>query len=115
MTRLYSKEGDVMVIIVQCLCPMRHCILALAFVNCTPEQGIEMLKIKVAGLIGSDTIAPWCGLCDAKEPTWFYEPGVTAFKTIDEARLVLEAVESLQMASRAEARVRILQERARKN
>jgi hypothetical protein len=81
--------------IVQCLCPSRHAILALAVevkVGITsPQKAIEDLRDMATGLIRHGEINPWCGICHSRE--WTYEAAPTRFATIEEAKPHLEELE----------------------
>jgi len=80
--------GERRVWIAQCLCPSRHCIMAAADEadNEAAAQAIKSrLRRQVVELLRSETINPWCGICDAKRPTWKYELGRTTFATMNEA------------------------------
>lgn len=91
----------------QCLCPKRHCIVALSFMeDVSDESTIESMKAAVFALTYSGSmkahpelaivreamhlpegIDPWCGLCGAKKETWMYEVGrVRKGTTLDDLR-----------------------------
>ena len=71
--------------IVQCLCPSRHCIMALAFdpAESDDTSAIGRLKEDVTGLLAGGQLDPWCALCLSRD--WHYEVGITRFTTISEA------------------------------
>jgi hypothetical protein len=51
--------------IVQCLCPQRHCICAIAYQpgeRHTPETVIEKFRAQVEAAIQTKALNPWCGL-----------------------------------------------------
>jgi hypothetical protein len=99
-------SGARMIHITQCLCPQRHCILAIAWdaadttTTMTPEIAVASLRALVAAAVlpGVGWMNPWCGICHSRE--FSYEDGVTAFRTMDEARPALEE------ANRANERAR---------
>jgi hypothetical protein len=73
------------VYIIQCLCPLRHCISAFAYEAEKPNDSkVEEFKAKIAGLIDAKKMDPWCGLCNSRD--WRYEVEKTIFRTMDEAR-----------------------------
>jgi hypothetical protein len=78
--------------IVRCLCPQRHCIMALAYEEgaSTEAQATEMLRGKMAEL----GLHPWCGICGLGN--FQFEDRQTPFATMKEAQPFLEA---MQMAS----------------
>ncbi len=93
--------------IVQCLCgPDRHCITALAYdpgftaaqadfgscedITLTEENAAEYLRSLVDGLIERKAIDPWCGICHAGRPRWFFEDSLLEFETLAEAMPYLE-------------------------
>jgi len=100
-----------MVHIVQCLCPSRHCIMAISYDPAgpnsqikTPEEGIETLKRMVDTAINGLLVDPWCGIC--KSRTFSYEDGETRWRTLEEARPYLEASEAEQANVRRQLRAR---------
>jgi len=89
-----------MIYIAQCLCPSRHCIIAVAFdekdgVNTTLEQ----FEVLVKNYISEGKINPWCGICGSEQ--WSYEAGRTRFETMEEALPQLERLERQQSLTRA--------------
>jgi len=74
-----------MIWIAQCLCPQRHCLLAVA-TDEGPVEGVRLCASGVRGLLLFRELNPWCGLCGAPADTWTYEAGETAFNTMEEAR-----------------------------
>ena len=92
--------------IVQCLCPLRHCIMAFAYepgitaaggsdqedVTLTPENAPGVLRDIITRATERHWLNPWCGICKSRE--FIYEDGATKYATIEEARphiLELEA------------------------
>lgn len=80
--------------LVQCLCPRRHAIAAVAGEH--PDKATAMRKLEpwlcaqVESLLSSRAINPWCGLCHAHAGTWRYETALTRFATMAEAQPALE-------------------------
>jgi hypothetical protein len=91
-----------MVYIAQCLCPRRHCILALAYESRAGETG-EQAEATAKKLLDIKTwLDPWCGLCQEKRPRWHVEVKATAWQTMEEARRAgIYAAEAEQQASAA--------------
>ena len=72
------------VYIIQCLCPQRHCILALAYeAGEQNTQRLADLQAAVGKMIATGEIDPWCGICQSRERT--YETAKTRFRTMEEA------------------------------
>jgi uncharacterized protein involved in exopolysaccharide biosynthesis len=110
MTRVY---------IVQCLCPLRHCILASPTVlpaqaaKSQLETAKEPLKNLIRQAIGSRLINPWCEICAAPEETWKYEIGRTQWETLEEALPALREQERKNIES--QAAIKTLQREAANN
>lgn len=87
--------------LVQCLCPHRHCIMALAFDPraMADSEATDRLKESIAELIAEKSINPWCELCRSRE--WHYEVGVTGFATLEQARPILQEEQARQLATQA--------------
>lgn len=91
-----------MIHIVQCLCPDRHCIMAVAYDDAVTDG--EEAQRKLQGVIkqavdAGGVINPWCGICQSRD--FYYEDGVTRFRTMEEAMPALEQGQRDQLASRA--------------
>jgi hypothetical protein len=86
--------------IVQCLCPQRHCILALAFDGRehSDEAAVKTLRDTIQELTVRKTINPWCHLCRSRE--LHYEVGITQFKTMEEALPELQRLAEEQAFAR---------------
>lgn len=91
-----------MIRICQCLCPARHCILAIAyqegaaFDDSPPVDLKHLIAFKTAyGLMN-----PWCGICRAREPLWTYEDNPTRFESMEEALPELRRLEREQAGLR---------------
>jgi hypothetical protein len=100
-----------MIRIIQCLCPSRHAIMALAYVpgitgaqkefggtediTLDESNAVEYMRSIVEGLIERHVINPWCGLCMSR--VFSYEDALTRFKTIEEAEPILRQLEAEQL------------------
>lgn len=90
--------------IVQCLCPQRHCIVAVAAEAPSEAAALPLiatLRDRVAALIADKIIDPWCGLCQAPRERWQFELGRTGFATLAEAAPALAKTQADQRASAA--------------
>jgi hypothetical protein len=90
--------------IAQCLCPQRHCIMALAGESDSKEAATNIawaLREQIDEVLRTGLMNPWCGLCKAPEEDWRYEVGRTPFSTMEEAAPVLRKNEAEQAATRA--------------
>jgi hypothetical protein len=91
--------------IAQCLCPMRHAILAASGEAADEAEAIKEFRnplaegIALALRIG--VLNPWCSICNAKPETWDIELGRTSFATMAEAEPSLRKLQDEQMATRA--------------
>ena len=93
-----------MVYLVQCLCPARHCITALAFEpdgDLKPETAEESLKALTELALARSAMNPWCAICRARSSTWVYECARTRFRTMAEARPELKRLEAEQAQARS--------------
>jgi hypothetical protein len=93
--------------LVQCLCPKRHCIFAIAFVHpeVTDEEATKIAKAQWQEGVESGGLNPWCALCNSQDMR--FEVGQTRFGTMAEAMPHLEEMQREQIATRA----RLLRER----
>jgi hypothetical protein len=89
------------VLLVQCLCPQRHAILAAASDLYGAELLTTSLREQLRRWLETGTINPWCGLCGAPRETWTYEVGVTRYRTMAEAEPALRQLEAEQIRSAA--------------
>lgn len=84
----------------QCLCPQRHCILASAGEadsESTAETTIAApLRERVAVMLATREMNPWCGLCGARPGTWRFELARTRWRTIAEAMPEIKRLEDEQ-------------------
>jgi hypothetical protein len=90
-----------MIHIIQCLCPQRHCILAVAYDDAVApgDEAMQALKNGVQAMVSVGLIDPWCGFCESRE--LFYEDRITNFATMEEAQPALKACETEQLATAA--------------
>jgi hypothetical protein len=90
-----------MIHIIQCLCPDRHCIFALAYdpADLSSPEAMQGFKEMVQAALDKKLANPWCGMCGST--LWSYEDAVTKFATIEEARPAMKETEADQMATRA--------------
>ena len=87
------------VYVVQCLCPQRHCIAAIAYEADEPsEEHLVAFKDTIAACIAKGAIVPWCGICKSRE--WVYETGKTRYRTMEEAREPFAALAAEQAQAR---------------
>jgi hypothetical protein len=95
-----SKEPDKRIRIVQCLCPKRHAILAIAYTpaDLTDDDVTEALTSQVRSMIQHGVLDPWCGICGAT--AWHCEIGQTAFATMEEAAPHLKDIEAENLRAR---------------
>lgn len=90
-----------MVRLVQCLCGAnRHAILAIAYEEGKVEDGVDELRKKIAELLASRAINPWCGICHSRQEHWQYEDSPTKFETMDEALPALREIEQANRRAR---------------
>jgi hypothetical protein len=86
-----------MVILVQYLCPQRHCILAIGF-----EEGIgdlENAKLVASQMMKKLQINSHCGICGSRD--LFFESGRTKYATLKEATPFFLACQYNQLMTRA--------------
>lgn len=82
--------------IVQCLCPQRHCMVALPYepevetklpngnrIALTQETAAKFLKDLVEELISRQVVKPSCGICGSTDLR--YEDSATKFNSLEEA------------------------------
>jgi hypothetical protein len=84
------------VFLVQYLCPLRHCILAVAY-----EEGsgsFEEAKGQIRLGMQAAGMNPWCGICGSRE--LHFEEGRTPFQSIEEAMAPLLEGSRAQQESR---------------
>ena len=87
------------VYLIQCLCPQRHCIAAIAYEADEPsEEYLVVFKTTVAQSIAGGNVDPWCGICKSRD--WHCETGKTPYRTMEEAREPLAALAAEQAQAR---------------
>lgn len=102
------------VLLLQCLCPSRHCIIALAgeAPPATAENMTEQARAGLDGAIASKAINPWCELCNAPRDQWAFEVAEIPGRTLADVLPELRRNEAEQLASQASIKA---EERARRN
>jgi hypothetical protein len=92
--------------ICQCLCPVRHCISAIAGMAENADEAEATLGAPlrewVVGALHSTVLNPWCGLCGARSETWIYDLAPSQYGSMAEATPDLRASERAQRAVAAE-------------
>jgi hypothetical protein len=90
--------------IAQCLCPQRHAIVAAGVeaedLSAAKAALLTPLRTQVTRMIGSGTINPWCGMCQAPIESWRFEIGRTRFASMAEAEPQLRQSERQQAVVR---------------
>lgn len=86
--------------ITQCLCPSRHCIMAIVWEEpeYTPRKAKEALRTLVKRWVEKKAINHECAICGAKR--LHYEDGVTPFRSKAEAMPHVKMVETMNLLSR---------------
>lgn len=90
------------VYIIQCLCPNRHAIYGIAYdpKDMPHDVAMAVFQQQIEEWIATKTINPWCGICAQGEKSWTYEQRRTKYKTMEEAKPELKALELEMMLSR---------------
>lgn len=90
-----------MIHIIQCLCPQRHNILAVAYDDAKTkgDDALHQLQGVIKKALDAGVLNPWCGICQSRD--WSYEDGITRFTTMEEAMPHLKQCQEDQLASRA--------------
>jgi hypothetical protein len=86
-----------MVMIVQLLCPARHCVFGAAYVEGT--ETFEQVQTGIKEAMKKLGAKDYCGICGSADLT--FEERRTAFKTIEEITPALMQSMADQAASRA--------------
>lgn len=89
-----------MIHLIQYLCPSRHCIAGIAYnpTDLPEEDAMAGFRQLVDEAVARHELNPWCGLCGSHELK--YEDAITTFRTLEEARPVIEQLQAEQMATR---------------
>jgi len=82
--------------LIQCLCPHRHCVAAVAYDDQTDISG-EVARRALKKFIEKHLNA-FCGICQSRELQ--YEDQATIFKTMEEAKPHLAAAQELNLRAR---------------
>jgi len=91
--------------ITQCLCPQRHCIVMSA--GEAESRSVAEVKVaaplreRVATLLATRELNPWCGLCGARAGTWKFELARTRWRTMTEAMPEAKQLEAEQVMTAA--------------
>ena len=89
--------------ICQCLCPDRHCMVAVAGEadgEAAAKAELEpMLSRQVSHLLASGETDPWCGICRIPASQWRFETAMTKFATMAEATGPLRESQDNQRAT----------------
>lgn len=89
--------------ICQCLCPDRHCMLAIVGEAESEEEaksGVSApLRRKMVEALNEGILNPWCNLCGADRATWRYELRRTKFATMEEAIPHMHEIEAANIAT----------------
>lgn len=91
------------VLLLQCLCPARHCIIALAgeAPPATAESMTEQARAGLDAAIASKAINPWCELCKARREHWSFEVAELPGRTLAEVLPALKRSEAEQLQTQA--------------
>lgn len=87
------------VLIVQCLCPSRHCLMGLAIQDAEPAEAEAALREMFLGAVAGRVLNAWCGICGSTELT--FEARRSRFQTLLEAQVDLAESELRQAETRA--------------
>lgn len=91
------------VLLLQCLCPQRHCIMA--FVGEQPPETAESIaqtaRDGIEAAIASGTLNGWCALCRAQRETWQFEVKLIPDTTLEALMPALKRQEAEQLRSQA--------------
>ena len=95
-----QKHARRVVHIVQLLCPERHCILAVAYESDKPmpEDPCRYVEQQFQEAVQAGILNPWCDICRSRD--LHTEDAPTRFRTLEEARPHLKALEALQARTR---------------
>ncbi len=85
--------------ITQCLCPDRHCIIAIVWKepDHTKDSAEAHLKSLMDEMTNLGVLNPWCGICNSRD--LHCEDGITKFQSIKEAMPFLKELEAQQIRS----------------
>lgn len=89
-----------MVYIIQCLCPNRHAIYAIAYESKDMPHDVAMavFQQQIEEWIATKTINPWCGICNSRN--WTYEQRRTKYGSMEQAKVELKRLELENLLSR---------------
>lgn len=100
--------------LVQCLCPARHTIMAIAGEDppASAEQTLIQLRDAIEQTIAAGRINPRCELCQAPRDQWTFETATLENRTLAEVLPALKREEAAQLATQASIKA---EERAARN
>jgi hypothetical protein len=89
-----------MIKLIQCLCPSRHCIIAVAFdpARMAEAQAVAQAEGVLTRVYQDRLIDPWCAICGSSR--FEFEVGTTTFRTLEEAAPAFAASAVAQQWSR---------------
>lgn len=91
------------VLLLQCLCPARHCVLA--FAGEAPPATVESMtaaaRAGVEAAIAAGKMRPVCALCQAPRELWSFEVAELPDHTLAEVLPALQQQEAEQIAMQA--------------
>ena len=89
-----------MIYIIQCLCPNRHAIVAIAYdpADISHDVALRGFRAQVEQLIEKQVMNPWCGICQSRD--WTYEQRRSKYRTMEEAKPEIARLELEQMLTR---------------
>lgn len=108
------SEPQTSVLLLQVLCPARHCILGFAgeAPPLTRESIAADARQAIEAAIAAKVLNPWCGICRAEREHWSFEVAELPGRTMAEIEPEIRRQETNQMAARAAFEAR---ERAARN
>lgn len=87
-----------MILITQCLCPSRHCVVGLAVEDRSPEEAEATLRELFDAAVKAKQLNRRCGLCGSTD--LHFETGKCRFATMEEARPELARLQHEQEETR---------------
>ena len=93
--------SDEVIHLIQCLCPNRHAIFAVAYDpdELADDVALAVFQQGVEDWIRRGQINPWCGICHSRE--LHYEVAQTKWKTMAEAEPEMLKAEAENLQTRA--------------
>lgn len=90
-----------MIRVVQILCPLRHCTMAVVYNSPTGEpepDKAKALEEQVHNMQAAGVLNPWCGICRSRELRAEDQP--TKYQTMEEAKPAFERLAKVQAKTR---------------